>query len=51
VVHAKTAGWQALGAAGEHSIDVEALLGRAGRQRERLAAIHRVVAAQALNAR
>jgi hypothetical protein len=48
-VHAKAAGWEALGAAGVNTVDVTALVGRAESQRERLAKIHRSVAAEALD--
>ena len=49
-VHAQAAGWEALAAAGVQAVDVQALITRAQSQRERLAAIHRTVAAEALNA-
>lgn len=49
-VHAKAAGWEALAAAGISGVDVATLLTRARSQSERLAAIHRSVAAVSLNA-
>ena len=48
-VHAKAAGWEALAAAGVETVDVSSLVKRAEGQRERLAQIHRTVAAEALN--
>jgi hypothetical protein len=49
-VHAKAAGWESLAAAGVQGIDAPRLIDRARSQAERLAAIHRSVAAEALNA-
>ena len=49
-VHAKAAGWEALAAAGISGVDVARLMTRARSQSQRLAAIHRSVAAVSLNA-
>lgn len=50
VVQVKSAGWEALAAAGVDAVDLPALIARAARQRDRLATIHRAVAADALQA-
>jgi hypothetical protein len=49
-VDASAAAWEALAAAGVGAVDVAAQISRAARQRERLAAIHRSVAARVLSA-